>query len=78
MKIRSMQTCICHPCHVVFLDVVFLDMSLWIIFFKLCYLIVISFTLVANKYLLTYLLEVESLIPLSKPAKSQLLSLVLF
>ena len=55
MKIRSMQTCIMSSLRrCVFRCSVFRYVTLDN-FFKLCYLIVISFTLVANKYLLTYL-----------------------
>ena len=54
MKIRSMQTCIMSSLpRCIFRCSVFRYVTLDI-FFKLCYLIVISFTLVANKYLLTY------------------------
>ena len=57
MKIRSMQTCIMSSLpRCIFRCSVFRYVTLDN-FFKLCYLIVISFTLVANKYLLTYLLE---------------------
>ena len=56
MKIRSMQTCIMSSLpRCIFRCSVFRYVTLDN-FFKLCYLIVISFTLVANKYLLTYLL----------------------
>ena len=57
MKIRSMQTCIMSSLpRCIFRCSVFRYVTLDNFFFKLCYLIVISFTLVANKYLLTYLL----------------------
>ena len=57
MKIRSMQTCIMSSLpRCIFRCSVFRYVTLDN-FFKLCYLIVISFTLVANKYLLTYLLS---------------------
>ena len=56
MKIRSMQTCIMSSLpRCIFRCSVFRYVTLDNFFFKLCYLIVISFTLVANKYLLTYL-----------------------
>ena len=56
MKIRSMQTCIMSSLpRCIFRCSVFRYVTLDN-FFKLCYLIVISFTLMANKYLLTYLL----------------------
>ena len=60
MKIRSMQTCIMSSLsRCIFRCSVFRYVTLDN-FFKLCYLIVISFTLVANKYLLTYLSEFEN------------------
>ena len=56
MKIRSMQTCIMSSLPHCILDVVFLDMSLQLVFFQTLLFNCNSFTLVANKYLFTYLL----------------------